>query len=449
MKNLLIPAVFLLAFSSASAEEAFTFGSYGRIGVHTNDDGGQPLPVQVTQFGPRLLLGNYLEVDFGWKGWQSKEAKVRIVTTLSLGNRFAHYDGDFDTGVGIRQAFVEAVDLWETPVYLLFGSRMARGDDIYLLNFWPLDNLNIVGGAVGYRTRRFQVEAITGLNRVFDGYQIQRVAVPAIDFGAAEVEALNRQRFINALKIGQEFGGQGETLGMKWRLYSELHYLAEGERALDGSYTEKESLPDDRGWLVGAQFGLWNFGQRGHLNLWLRYANGLGAFDELQRPMGLNSERRVDGTTEFRAAASGNLEVGQFAVMAGGYYRYFKDADPNEVDYDDGNEGAISTRLLWLSGLFTPGIEVSTQVRRPNGLNPRTRAQRTSQVTEIALIPALSFGDNPGSYTRPQLRFVAEWTLLNRGAREQYPEDDPRAHTDTAFFAGLQAEWWFGRGGGY
>ena len=27
---------------------------------------------------------------------------------------------------------------------------MVRGDDVYLMNFWPLDNLNMVGGGLGY-----------------------------------------------------------------------------------------------------------------------------------------------------------------------------------------------------------------------------------------------------------------------------------------------------------
>jgi hypothetical protein len=27
---------------------------------------------------------------------------------------------------------------------------MYRGDDVYLLNWWPLDNLNMVGGGARY-----------------------------------------------------------------------------------------------------------------------------------------------------------------------------------------------------------------------------------------------------------------------------------------------------------
>ena len=425
MKYILAFCCFFVCLDIAQADDRFTFGSYGRIGIHTNDELAQPNPTQVTHFGPRLLLGNYLELDFGWRALKrKKQGNVRVVTTMSLGNRFAHYDGDFASGVGVRQAFVEATELFGSSGYVWVGSRMARGDDIYLLNFWPLDDLNIVGGGMGFKKNRFSSEVVFGLNRVFEGYQVQQVAIPAIDFGQTEIDALNRQRAISALKLGQEYGGNGSRLGLKWKLYGEFHYLADGELTLDSTFSEKEPLPDDSGWLIGAQLGLWNFGKNSHFNLWVRYANGLAAFDELQRPVGVNSDRRVSGTDEFRVAMSGNIEFKHVAVMAGGYYRFFKDADPNEVDFDDGNEFVGVTRILYLNGIFTPGIEASTQLRRANGINPRTRDQRTAQITQIAVIPALSFGQDPGSFTRPQIRMVGAVSFLNQGARDQFPAED-------------------------
>ena len=38
-----------------------------------------------------------------------------------------------------------------TSVSAWVGSRMYRGDDIYLFDYWPLDDHNIVGGGVFYR----------------------------------------------------------------------------------------------------------------------------------------------------------------------------------------------------------------------------------------------------------------------------------------------------------
>ena len=173
--------------------------------------------------------------------------------------------------------------------------------------------------------------------------------------------------------------------------------------------------------MVGAQLGLWNFGKNSHFNLWVRYANGLAAFDELQRPVGVNKDRRVTGTDEFRIAMSGNIEFKHVAVMAGAYYRFFKDADPMKSILTMGTSSLACLRLLYLNGIFTPGIEASTQLRRANGINPRTRDQRTAQITQIAVIPALSFGKDPGAFTRPQIRMVGAVSFLNQGARDQFP----------------------------
>ena len=251
MKYIIVSVVFCLLSGVAQGDERFTFGSYGRIGIHTNDELAQPSPTQVTHFGPRLLLGNYLELILDGRALKrKKQGNVRVVTTMSLGNRFAHYDGNFDSRRGcVRQAFVEATQLMGSAGYVWVGSRMARGDDIYFLNFWPLDDLNIVGGGVGFKKNRFSSEVIVGLNRVFEGYQVQQVAVPAIDFGQTEIDALNRQRAISALKLGQEYGG-GKRLGIKWKLYGEFHYLADGELTLDSTYSETKNhypmIPD--GW---------------------------------------------------------------------------------------------------------------------------------------------------------------------------------------------------------
>ena len=433
----------LLLPASAAADDPFWFGSYGRVGVSTDAEAGRGRDSTIVPWGPRLTEGNYIELDFGYRAWKGPDATVVTLVTLALGDQLFHYDGSFDSSTAIRQAYVEADQLFGSGAFAWVGSRMYRGDDIYLLDVWPMDELNTVGVAAGWRDARTELVLHGGFNRLESDYQVQRTPVPAIDFGATDVETLDRQRAVLSAKAERRWEG------LKLRLYGELHYLPDGDRPLAGGFSETEPLPDDRGWMLGAQLGLWDFAKRGHLNVWLRYASGLAAFDELAIPSGLDTDRRAVDADEYRLAVAGNSEHGPLALHYGGYLRLFTDADGQEEDFDDRQELAFAVRPTLLLGIFTPAVEASVQISRPNGLNPRTNAQETARVWQLGLVPALTFADDPGTYSRPQLRMTYAVSLLNDAALALYPEQDPRASQDVVHFLGVSAEWWFGRGGGY
>jgi len=59
-----------------------------------------------------------------------------------LGEPF-HYTGRFEAQVALRNLYVETGACGWT---FWVGERMFRGDDIYLLDYWPLDNVNTLGG---------------------------------------------------------------------------------------------------------------------------------------------------------------------------------------------------------------------------------------------------------------------------------------------------------------
>ena len=436
-------------FAQPATAQTVEFGSYGRVGFSSDLSGASGQPSQLVFFGPRLIESTYLELDFGAKLPQTKSADVRVVTTLAFDDRLFHYTGDWDAGLAIRQVFVEATDLFNTGAFVWLGSKYFRGDTIYLLDFWPMDDLNTLGLAGGWRSGDTTLTAHIGVNRLENKGQIQRILVPANDFGTQTITVLDRQRAIAALMAERRFGGVDGALAYKLRLYGEAHMLPQGEQVLDGSFTKTKPLSDDRGFVIGAQFGLWNFMRRGHLNVWLRYASGLAAFDELGQPYGLNTERRSVDADEVRLAVDGNLETGDFGVAYAGMLRLFYDADNIEADFDDRQEGAIVVRPHYRFGLFNPAIEASLQVSRPNGLNPRTNEQSVAQVAQIGFIPAITLTDDVGTYSRPQLRLIYAISFLNQAALDRYPIDDPRSSHATVHYLGVGAEWWFGRGGGY
>jgi maltoporin len=288
-----------------------------------------------------------------------------------------------------------------------------------------------------------------GVNRLENGRSVNRVPVPAASaFGAEEVELNDRQKvvaMISATLLGK---------GKKLKIYGEFHRVGATERALDGSFTETEPLPDDLGFLLGAQLGLWDFARNGHLNVWLRYAQGLAVFDELGTPFGLNRDRRSVDAKEYRLAVAGAAEkklrgASVLGVQFGSYARMFIDADGQEEDFDDRLEVAAVVRPEWMYHLWSFGAEASLQVSRPNGLNPQTNQQSVARVMQFALLPGWTWSREQGVFSRPQLRGIFAATILNDAALDLYARDDPRSQEKTSFYIGARAEWWFGRGGGY
>jgi len=431
-------------------EDNFIFGSYGRIGIASDAEGRKGRSSQIVPFGPRLTQGNYLELDLGYWTYRGVDAQVRTLITTAYGDALFHESGEWQSAYAVRQAFVEAEKLFGTGAFLWFGSRMYRGDDVYLLDFWPMDEQNTVGGAVGWRVKDADLCLHMGLNRLEDRFQFQTITAPGIRGFGEEVIYLDRQRFISSLLLEKRFGGRRRALGMKLKLYGELHSLPSGRESLSDSIEEEWPHPDDRGWLLGAQLGLWNFARNSHLNLWLRYASGLAVYDELAIPTSLNLDRRAVDNSELRIAFSSNWETARFGLLAGGYLRIFEDGDGEEEDFEDRQEGAIALRPQLFWGKLTPALEASLQFSRPNGLNPDTLKQETAQVVQLGFIPAITFSDRPGSYSRPQVRLIYSVSWLNQAALDLYPaEGDFRRREGTVHYIGAQTEWWFGRGGGY
>ncbi len=432
-------------------------GSYGRVGLSSDLSGGQGSARALTPYAPRLLEDNYLELDAGYRAYEGPEAEVDTVVTLAVLDALMHYSGVPDARLALRRAFVEARGLWGTPLWLSLGSRWLRGDDIYLMNFWPLDDLNTLGLTLGARGARYDAFVHVGVSRLERSAlapQAQRALVPAASgFGAEEALLLNRQRAVLAAALERRYGGgEGDALGWKWKLYGELHALPSGERVLDGGYTARERLADDRGLVLGAQLGAWSTRRKqDHINLWARYARGLAVYDELGAPGSLSADLRAWPAAEWRAAAAGNHSWGRLSAQWGAYVRRYLDADEVARDFDDRVEGSAAVRPQLNLGLFTPAVELSAQVSAPRGPHPRTLSDAVAAVYQAALVPALTFGPpgEVGSFTRPQLRLIYAVSWLNPAALARYAEADPRSQLSSSHYLGARAEWWFGRGERY
>lgn len=416
----------------------FAFGSYGRISAGSDLRGGTPEQVSVVAHPPRIVEPSYVETDLYYRFFTEKQVAVRTVTTLAFGDNLFHYTGEFDAQPALRNLFLEAT----TPsgFTLWAGSRMFRGDDIYIFDWWPLDDLNTVGGGLSWhRLQKLRVDLHAGTNRLLDPFQYQTEEVAAPDFGSTTVEQLDRQRLVTSLAV-THFLDLSTDLHAKVKLYGEFQALPSGERLRADDTIEE--LPRDTGASLGAQLGAWR-DDSSHVNLFARFSRGLTAFDELAAPSGLDDDLSASSATELVVGLGAAYNASFGHVVGGAYTRRFVDADDSQMDRDDGWEWAAAVRPeVKLAGDVLAGVDLSYQVRFPRGLSPTTLLASDPAVAQIA--PMLVYAPmGAHAYDRPQLRLVWRIARLNDGALDQYATDDPRRDHDVVHFLGVQAEWWF------
>lgn len=419
-------------------------GSYGRAQASTDLGGGRGSGVQVTRWGPRLQQGPYLELDAGWDIDLQDQVEATVLVTPGVSGDVFHYDGSFQDAIALRNLYAEIRGLWGGRLSVWAGSRMYRGDDIYLLDMWPMDNLNTYGGGAQVTVGRTAVAGHVGVNRLSRGdWQVQRALVPDPGgISGEEVLILDRQRTIASLRGEQRIPVGDLTLRLK--AYGELHTLPAGQRRIEeGEGTVAiQDLPGDSGGLLGAQVSLWGWADQSFVHLWVRHATGLAAVGELTVPTtGFDRDLRVTSSRSTLVAVTGNTEHGKVGVMWAATLLAMADADGQRVDYDDRIEfvGVVRPNL-WIGQHGALSVELSHQRMRPNGLNPRTNRFDVAGVTQVSLLPALQVA--PGAYTRPRIQLVYTLSYADEGARATFNPQDVRSQLGTSHFIGLGAEWW-------
>jgi hypothetical protein len=430
--------------SATSAAKAptgrFAFGSYGRIRAASDLRGKSGKSSNIVAFGQRNDLDNYAELELRRED-SIGELELRVVATLALAGDFFHYDGEFQEHLAVRNLYADVANTFVEGLSFWAGSRMVRGDDVYLLNFWPLDNLNLVGGGTRYSNSFLELGLHGGLTRPNNPFYRQTIDIPpALGFTPAKYELLDRPRSVVAFKGSYFPLGKGPT-GVKASLYAESHNLPSGRRKDENDRIEK--LPSDSGLVVGAQLGGWLARPKSFANLFLRYATGIAVYDPLATPMPIGTVTSASSAREFRVALSSNLEHGMLGVQFGGYLRSLQDESNAALSGGKLLEGAIDVRpYLWFVDYAGISLDAGYQALALSTLDDRTGKQVEGSVTKLAAIPFISpYGK--GTYTRPHIHLIYQLSLRDAGARHLYPEQDPRSQQSTEHFFAVGAEWWF------
>ena len=426
-----------------SVPTGFDFGSYGRVGVGTDGRGHEGYSTNVVSHGSRLEEAPYLELDFYYsriiKDDPEKRWRIVLVPAFAGGDLF-HYSGDFTSHIAIRDAYAETQNLGLKGLRLWAGSRQYRGDDIYLFDYWPLDNLNTVGAGASYSFGKTEIKLHAGLNRLNDLYQYERLDTPPRGFGPpGSATVLDRPRFVSSLKLTQLFGS---FPGAKISLYGELHLLPSGTYT-DPTTRATTPLPDDQGWVVGAQLGGW-LRPFVFANLWLRVAGGLAAYGELTVPTSLDLRRKVSSALEVVGAFSGNWESRFIGIQLGAYVRRFNDADQTKYNPLSYTEGIIAARphIYW-NEFFHTAVELSYQVRQADGVDFVASRRLLPQVFRFSVLPLVA-PLGRGTYSRPQIYLVYTLSVMNDDARVAlYDPQDFRYGQGIVHYIGTGVEWWF------
>lgn len=420
--------------------EGFTFGSYGRVPIGSNLNGSLGKQVALVSHAPRITESPYAEIDLGYTFTIKDGPTFRPHFTLALNENLFHLSGNWQSGLAVRNLYLEINDVFAKGLSFWGGSRMYRGDDIYLLDFWPLDEQNTVGGGVRYNWGASEVKVHIGLNRLNNEFQLQEIPVGTDTVGANTISFMDRSRFVMTAR-GEHIFNLSDKLRLKGVLYAEYHYLPQ-DNYLTDAYTLRD-LPEDHGFVVGGELSLYQDGTANHLNLYVKYGWGLGAYDEMEIPTGLNVEKQAQGADDLTIGLAGNYEFGSKAGLMIGYYiRNFTDADPVVYDVDDYTEMAFAIRpAFYLAKYFQLIAELNFQYKRPNGLNPENGLHDQPFAFTAAIMPTASLGT--GSYARPQLRLVYAITVLNDAAMRTYDEMDIRRDQRVQHWLGINCEWWF------
>jgi hypothetical protein len=449
------PSTLPPAPSAAPTSGRFEFGSYGRVIAGTDARGGPGRDADIVWYGSRLDEDNYAELEFRREDhWSTTDVDSTIVMTIATQSPIFHYNAKFEADFAVRNLYLETRNVGTQGMSAWAGSRMVRGDDLYLLNLWPLDNLNLLGAGAGYRTKAGSGALLAvGATQPDSPFFRQDVVRPAPlgQFGSSMAPLLDRQKFIGAAKLVYNHRldeGEGPGPGIKAVLYGEGHAMSEGRFEPEPG-AEDELLPSDGGFVVGGQFTAYTGERDGFVHVFARYASGLAAYGQFGTPGQLALDETTQGARELLFAAGGNIEVDLFGMMLAAYVRSFRDASEG-LNFEDVDEAAVVARpTLFLGELFGVSLEgafelaqrgaIAAPVDDPLGI---PEGPKMGTVTRIGIMPYISPAGR-GNFKRPQLRLIYDAAFRSDVARSFYPVDHPGFLRSVEHFVGLGAEWWF------
>jgi hypothetical protein len=410
-------------FSSSALAEVIDVNVYARGALQVGKDGVNGARIdQPGGFAPttRLLERQYFEFSTTTK----LKTDARFNLTLASDGDSFHYTNNWASTIAIRDLFFELGKLPEDANYSVwFGSRMYRGDDIYLFDMWPLDNQNFLGAGVSHNIGKQTIEFALGAKQ--DSPYAK---------GTATTYTTNAQRFVLINRYTQQL-----SEGRKVKTNAELHFIPKSTATMTvGTTNYNLDTPSTYGAMLGGEYSY----TPGH-NVFLNYAYGQasGAMDTpsylvsavgtsagtVTGPGLLTSKK---GSHVLQFALGGSQEVAKLSggFLYGAVVRYVKPGDDTTTGLS--TTGAVRP-MYYLNDRLHLGAEADL-VLYPK--NPDV----TQNINYLQLAPMIEYALNNNAYGSPKLRFIASNCFYGREITTKYGDTSRYAFNVAAGF-----ELWF------
>ena len=296
----------------------------GRVVIASDGRGGTGRDANVIAHGDPDRRGcNYGELELRREDrFTPRISHQGRLDALGFFPPFFHFSGDETQAIVIRNLYAQAT---YDDLTLWVGSRMYRGDDIYLLDWWPLDNQNTVGGGAGYKIREGSDETNIA---VHVGMQEARLDLPVRADPRADPEhprvagrAGRRERHRPRSAPHHQRPSRSRT-SSSTRTPSRRTASSWFSTARPTSFLRRHvytdttvnppvgtALPADTGWLVGTEVAYWTGHRDSFVQLFFRHAEGIAAYDPLAVPLTFANDRTTRGSSETLLALGGNYRV--------------------------------------------------------------------------------------------------------------------------------------------
>jgi maltoporin len=409
-------------------------GSYAHVGILTSPDLQGAKALHVVDYPLRLEEVPYQELSLFYKD-RLAEMPVLVRTTLASREHLYQYTGQFDAQLALRELYVEVEPTPRLSLWL--GSRLYRGDNIYIFDVWPTEFQRTLGGGAAFKVSEDQLlQAHIGLYRIIDNnffFQYQTIDVPQPSGIGAQPEVfLDRNRGVVSLTYTHHL-----PFGLKWKMHGEGHYLPSGARRLANG--TDQHLPADHGFLLGTEVE--ECFDPSFVRFFVKYARGLAAYDPLAVPFGFAPDLTITESERILVGLGETIDTHWFGMHYGAYWQRFTDST-GTPDLNDQDQFAVAAQPeVYLGDYVRAGLSLSWQGARPKGPFPETGRTEFPTITALHFLVGVAPGRGP--FVRPVLYAIYGLHWLNEAARIQVGRGlgaEPHARED---LVGLVAEWWF------